>query len=172
MLRHIVKNHGNEQDEVELSRRSFFGRLAVGAALSMGIPGIAHAVKSTAVKADKNHRLAKSAKGAVRLPKHSAIQTNKEIRQTDKSARHAGAGSYKSAAVERGHLHTASADYRAQHNTRVRDVYTGKKYAGHTTSSYTNRNYHEGRSHSVIQPVQREPIVASVQEPLFLADHG
>jgi hypothetical protein len=55
MLRHNVENQSNEDDGVELSRRSFFGRLAVGAFLSIGMPGVVYAAKSAAVKAEKTN---------------------------------------------------------------------------------------------------------------------
>ncbi|QPK62185.1 DUF882 domain-containing protein [Methylomonas sp. LL1] len=184
MLKHNVENHSNEQDEVELSRRSFFGRLAVGAFLSIGIPGVVHAAKSESVKADKNHRLAHSAKTAVRLPKHSALKADRSAHQTGKSrsaklaqagksSKNAGTNNHKSAAVKQGHIQAAHADHNARHNTRVRDVFTGKKQTVNTASNHDRHNHHAGgRVHSIIQPGQKEPIIQPAQEPLFLADHG
>jgi uncharacterized protein YcbK (DUF882 family) len=178
--RHNLENQSNAHDEVELSRRSFFSRLAIGAALSIAIPGVVHAAKSTAVKADKNLRLAQSGRSAVRLPKHSASQISKAARQTSKiAASHHAVGKQqkvlagKNASGEHQQSHAAYSDYHAQHNTRVRDVYGGKKQGVETASYRTGGDHrHAGRTHSIIQPHQREPIVASAQEPLFLADHG
>lgn len=180
MHRRNVDNQSNEHDEVELSRRGFFSRFAVGAVLSLAMPGVVHAAKSTAVKADKNHRLAQSARSAVRLPKSSTSQLSKTARQTSKVAasHHAAAKQQKvlvgkSGSGEQGHLRTAYADYHAQHNTRVRDVYNGKKQGVYTASHHATRTYNQdGRVHSIIQPNQRESVIASPQEPLFLADHG
>ncbi|MDD1621458.1 MAG: DUF882 domain-containing protein [Methylococcaceae bacterium] len=180
MLRHNVENQSDANDEVELSRRSFFSRLAVGAALSMAIPGVVHAAKSTAVKADKNQRLTQSARSAVRLPKPSTSQMSKAARQTSKiSASHHAVDKQqktlagKNAPGEHKHSHAAYSDYHAQHNARVRDVYGGKKQGINTTSYRTGGDHHHGgRTHSIIQPNQRGPVVASSQEPLFLADHG
>jgi uncharacterized protein YcbK (DUF882 family) len=79
MLQRNVENDSNTQGdaEVELSRRSFFGRLAMGAMLSMALPRVVNAAsKSSAVKADKT-RLAQAERGAVRLPKHAALQASK-----------------------------------------------------------------------------------------------
>lgn len=169
MLRHNVENHDNEHDEVELSRRSFFGRLAVGAVLSMAMPGVVHAAKSAAVKADKNHRLAQS-RSAVRLPKNSVVKSAKGTRPASKLAHAASANKHK---VAEGRLHTAHADHHLQHNTRVRDVYTGKKQTVMTAANHSGQQHAQGgRTHSIIQSVHREPLAEPLQEPLFLADHG
>ncbi len=152
MQRDNIENQSNANDEVELSRRGFFSRLAVGALLSVGMPGVVHAAKSAAVKADKNHRLAQSSRSAVRIPKHSAVHTTKGVRHTSHAVgRHQ---------VERGHLHTAHADHLAQHNNRVRDVYAGRNH------------HHGGRAHSIVQPYQNDPFLNPEQEPIFLANHG
>ncbi|WP_446809352.1 YcbK family protein [Methylomonas sp. 2BW1-5-20] len=171
MQRHNEENQGNEHDQVELSRRSFFGRLAVGAVLSIAMPGIAHAAKSTAVKADKNHRLAQSTRSAVRLPKHGADQKTKAVRQIAKVGKTAGGNNYKVATAEHGRLQAAHADYHTQHS-RVRDVYTGKKQSIHTASHHVGQHHHGGRVQSIMQPAPREPIFDTLQEPLFLADRG
>jgi len=166
MLRHNVENDNNEHDAVELSRRSFFGRLAVGAVLSIAMPGVVHAAKSAAVKADKNHRLAQS-RSAVRLPKQQAAKVSKGVRQTGKLV---NASKRKPA---QGHLLSAHADHHAQHNARVRDVYTGKKQAISTASNHAGRHQtHSSRAHAIIQPAPREPFVEPVQDSLFLADRG
>ncbi|OAI09509.1 hypothetical protein A1353_04160 [Methylomonas methanica] len=172
MLRHNLENQDNKQDDVELSRRSFFGRLAVGAVLSIAMPGVVHAAKSVAVKADKNHRLAKSARSAVRLPKHGAIQATKAVRQPAKLSKSAGGNNLKPVAGEHGHLHTAHAERHIQHDSRVRDIYSGKKQ--HVTASYhANRHNNQGgRAQSIIQPAPREAFMEPSQDSLFLADHG
>ncbi|MCQ8118658.1 YcbK family protein [Methylomonas rosea] len=172
MLRHNLENQDNKQDDVELSRRSFFGRLAVGAVLSIAMPGVVHAAKSVAVKADKNHRLAKSARSAVRLPKHGAIQATKAVRQPAKLNKSAGGNNLKPVAGEHGRLHTAHAERHIQHDSRVRDIYTGKKQ--HVTASYhANRHSNQGgRAQSIIQPAPREAFMEPSQDSLFLADHG
>lgn len=153
MLRENIENQSDKQDGIELSRCGFFSRLAVGALLSIGTPSLVYAAKSKAVRADKNHRLAQSGKSAARLPKHSAIQTSRASHHTGKVA--------------------ARADHGAQHNSRVRDVYTGKKHAIHTASNHTSRNYaHSGRRHAIVQPYQNEPLFKPEQEPLFYANQG
>lgn len=181
MLRHNVKNNSNEDNEVELSRRSFFGRLAVGAALTIAMPGVVNAAKSTAVKADKNHRLAQSSRSAVRLPKQVATHKAKSGAQASKvSANHAGkqqklfAGNkHKSAHAEHEQLHTAHTNHRTQHNTRIHEVYTGKKRGMNLASHHSGNGRHHGhtgRSHSIIQ-TQREPVIEPVRESLFLSDY-
>ncbi len=179
MLRHNEENHSDEHDEVEQSRRSFFGRLAVGAVLSIAVPGVVQAAKSVAVKADKNHRLAKSAKSAVRLPKHSGLKTSKAVSSAGKGrSAKSGQGSRLSQTVaankhksSSGHLHTDSRQ--DQHNGRLRDVYSGKKHSGHIASRHAgSRHDSGGRAHSIIQANQRESIIETAQEPLFFADRG
>ncbi|CAD6880515.1 hypothetical protein [Methylomonas albis] len=173
MLRRNLENDKNEQDGVELSRRSFFGRFAVGAVLSIAMPGVVHAAKSVAVKADKNHRLAQSTRTAVRLPKHGAIQATKAVRQTTKLSKTAGGNNLKSVAGEHGRLHTAHADHHAQRDSRVRDIYTGKKQHVTTASYQANRHTNQGgRAHSIIQPGPREPFLETGQDSLFLSDRG
>jgi uncharacterized protein YcbK (DUF882 family) len=183
MQRENVENHSNQQDDVELSRRGFFSRLAIGAFLSIGMPGVVYAAKSAAVKADKNQRLAHSARTAVRIPKHGgALQTAKPGKLSASHAvgkRHesvllkSDAHKHKFAAAEHGRLHTAHADQHGSQITRVRDVYTGKKHGAHTSANYSGRHYqHGGRSHSIIQPVQREPLYEVEQEPMFLSSPG
>lgn len=170
MLRHNVENHDNEHDEVELSRRSFFGRLAVGAVLSIAMPGVVHAAKSSAVKADKNQRLANSSRTAVRLPKHAAKQA---VRYTPKLSKSAG-GSHKMASLEHGHLQTAHADVRQQHSARVRDIYSGRNPT-HTKASYhpcRHNTYGGDRGHSILQPSVRESFLEPGHDSLFLADRG
>jgi len=195
MKRENVENHNNQQDDVELSRRGFFSRLAIGAFLSIGMPGVVYAAKSAAVKAEKNQRLAHSARTAVRIPKHSpALQAAKSSKLSVSHAvgRHhevvnfkSDPHKYKFAAAEHGRLHTghadhhqgrfqtAHADYHGRHDSRVRDVYAGKKHAMHNPSYHSERHYQSGgRTHSIIQPVQREPLYEAEQEPLFLSNPG
>ena len=184
MKRENRENHSNQQDEVELSRRGFFSRLAIGAFLSIGMPGVVYAAKSAAVKADKNQRLAHTARTAVRIPKHSAaLQAAKPSKL---SASHAlgkhhevvslktDTHKHKFAAAEHGRMHAAHADHYASHNNhRVRDVYTGKKHAVHSASNYSEHHYqHSGRRHSIIQPAPREPLYEAEQEPYFFGNTG
>lgn len=144
MLKDNIENHGDGKDGVELSRRSFFNRLAVGAFLSLGAPGIVQAATAAAAKADKNHRQAHLARTSVRLPKHGSVRS---ARETHIAANHA-AGRHK----QNGHVH---------------DVYGGKK------AHYASRSHeHEGRRHGLIQPVEREPIIRPEQERLYLASQG
>jgi uncharacterized protein YcbK (DUF882 family) len=179
MLRHNEENQTDKPDEIELSRRSFFGRLAVGAVLSIAMPGAVHAAKSAAVKADKNHRLAQSTRTAVRLPKGganqktAARQSNRAAAKQQKvSAKKAGNG-HKSANAEHNRLHTSYADLHAQHNNRVRDIYNGKKQTLSSASVHTSRNHHQdGRVHSIIQPHRNGSILMPEQNTPFLADHG
>lgn len=182
MLKHNLENNSNEHDEVELSRRGFFGRLAVGAVLSLAVPGVVNAAKSASVKADKNHRQAQTQKTAVRLPKHSAAKTKPHQagkpstavtkRTHDKTAKGTAklaANKHKSSHVEHAHLQTAHSGQSA----RVRDVYTGKtRHTVSAASEHHGSHHQAGRSQSIIQPLQREPLLTSTQQPMFLADHG
>jgi|GEM_PF-141170 uncharacterized protein YcbK (DUF882 family) len=183
MKRENIENHSNQQDEVELSRRGFFSRLAVGAFLSIGMPGVVFAAKSAAVKAEKHQRMAQSARSAVRIPKHGAsLQTVKASKVSSNhlvDKHHAaitgktGLHQQKFATAEHGRLHAAHADHSTRHATRVRDVYTGKKHATHRGEHYQERHYQlGGRTHSIIQPVPREPLYEAEQEPSFLANLG
>lgn len=171
MLRHNLENHSNEQDEVELSRRGFFGRLTLGAVLAVTMPGIAHAAKSTVVKEDKQSRLAKSAKSAVRLPKHQLNKAVKSTHQTKKAAIKT-AKSGKSATSKNASLHSAQLDHHARQNTRVRDVYTGKKQGAKAEINHVGLKQNQGgKTHSIIRPGQREPFVGS-QDFMSVADRG
>lgn len=173
MLRHNVENPSDERDGVELCRRSFFGRLFVGAALSIAMPGVVHAAKSSAVKADKNHRLAQSAKTAVRLPKKrgdQALRTNHTVGKQQKAISGKAMPVSKKGKADHGHLHTAQVDH---NNHRVRDIYSGKKQILHTASNDTHRSLSRGgRVHSVIQPVSRETFFEPAEDSLFLGNNG
>jgi uncharacterized protein YcbK (DUF882 family) len=173
MRKDNLENHGNGQDDVELSRRSFFGRLALGAVLSIAMPGVVNAAKSATVKADKNHRLAKTARSAVRLPKREAAQASKVGRQTAKLNKSAGGNNLKPVVGGHGSLHAAHSERNMPHESRVRDIYTGKKHHVNTASYHANRHGHQGgRSNSIIQPAPRETFIESSQDSLFLADRG
>lgn len=169
MLRHNVENQSNEHDAVELSRRSFFSRFAIGAVLSIAMPGVVHAAKSKAVKADKTQRLAQSGKSAVRLPKHPSIQASKAEHKSSKtSSGHVKGKEQKIFASKHGKMNKAAASehktqhtaHHGHHNSRVRNVYA------------SNRGHHGGRTQSVIEAVHREPIIESAQEPMFLSDYS
>lgn len=180
MLRRNVENHSDERDDVELSRRSFFGRLAAGAVLSIAMPGVVYASKSESIKAGKNN---KSARTAVRLPKHRD-QAAKSGRQTskvrhaankhqnglsDKLSKNRTANKHKSTLAERGHL----PEQHAHQNARVKDVYSKKNHETTVASNYSNRiDHHSGRMHSIIQPTQGGQIIESTQDQMFFADHG
>lgn len=179
MLRRNLENHSNKQDEVELSRRSFFGRFAVGAVLSIAMPGVVQAAKKAAAKTDRKHGAANAGRTAVRLPKPAA----KAARDTHKAGPSRGAAkspmtvasrSAKSVRSEHGHAHQALADHRGgMHNSRVHDVYGGKKHGVTTEYHYASRHsYHGGRVHSEIQPIQRDLVLPGPREPMFLADRG
>ncbi len=177
MLRHNVENTSHEQDEVELSRRSFFSRLAVGAVLSIAMPGAVHAAKSSAVKADKNQRLAKSARSAARLPKSNNLQKTKAAKPASKTgSTHALAkpqktslGKHaKTSVIEQPSRHLARHD--THHNSRIRDVYTGKNQVNHLASSRSERAVIIPERSQSFMP--REPFLETPQEPMFLADRG
>lgn len=181
MLRDNVENHSDEHGEVERSRRSFFGRLAVGAVLSIAMPGVVHAAKSQEVKTGKNHRLAQQGRSAVRLPKHGSLQSARTERQVQKTATNHGNAklhrtllgkSGKAAPNQREHLHTAKADVHTASSSRVRDVYQGKRQQVGAGQHYASHSNHGGRVQSVIQPAPRSPILEPERSPLFLADHG
>ncbi|MCK9605425.1 MAG: DUF882 domain-containing protein [Methylomonas sp.] len=175
MLRHNVENNSNEPDEVELSRRSFFGRLAVGAVLSIGMPGVVHASKP-----EKNKPA--QSRSAVRIPKKSAHKAAKATGKTSKVSTSKSAGKAKtnqaqfaksskaSHSAKQKLLKTAHADRRAQQNNRVRDVYTGKNQPVHVASGHAQD--HSGRVHSIIRPGQRDPIIHSSQGSMASADQG
>jgi len=175
MLRRNLENHSSKQDEVELSRRSFFGRFAVGAVLSIAMPGAVQAAKRSAAKSEHNHGAAAAGRTAVRLPKHAA----KAAREIHKSGSSRGSNmtvasrSAKSARPDHGHARLASADQHGAPNSRVHDVYGGKKHGVTTEYHYANRHsYHGGRVHSEIQPIQRDLVLPGPREPMFLADRG
>jgi len=183
MKRENVDNHRNQHDEVELSRRGFFSRLAIGAFLTIGMPGVVYAAKSAAVKAEKNQRLAHSARTAVRIPKHSpALQTAKPSKLSTNHAfgKYHEAVSHKSdshkhnfIASEHGRFQVAHDSHHGRHDARVRDVYTGKHHPTHYASNHSERHYQSsGRTHSILQPVQRSPLYEAEQESLFLANPG
>ncbi|MGD0958655.1 MAG: DUF882 domain-containing protein [Methylomonas sp.] len=155
MQKDKVENKKNEHAEVELSRRGFIGRWAVGAFLSIGLPGVVHAAKSSVVKSDKNHRLARSGKSMARLPKHDgAVHTSRGYHQAGKL-------------TERVDHHMA------QSNSRVRDVYAGRKHAIHTASNTTGRHrVNSDRRHAIVHPFQNEPIAIPEQEQLFHANNS
>jgi uncharacterized protein YcbK (DUF882 family) len=171
MLQHHIENNSEENDEVELSRRSFFGRLAVGAVLSIAMPGVVNAAK----KADKNHKPTKKVKSGARLPKHAAgksakagHQTSKLVStksvKTSKSNKTLGAKEQHLTYAKRGHSHSVKAARRAEQNSRVHTVYSGKK--GHATvvSKQADSRYDlADRDEPIIQPAQKQ---------LFVADHS
>lgn len=192
MLRHNVENNGNEHDEVQLSRRGFFGRLAVGAVLSIGMPGVVYAAK-----ADKN-RPAQS-RSAVRIPKKNALKASKTADQSHKGSASRAAGESKkvlaghtksnkahiakltkasqSSKTTAGNRHaTASGRQKhlktAQHDTRVRDVYAGNNQSSVAASNSLDYEPSQvGRVHSIIQP-GHQPLIQPVQETVSLAEHG
>lgn len=169
MKQNVVNDNG-EQENVELSRRGFFGRFALGAVLSIAMPGIAHAAKSTAVKEDKKNRLAKSAKSTVRLPKN---KPEKGVKASHHKATAAlkTAKSGKIPTSKHGHLHTAQLDRPAQHGNRVRDVYTGKTQGKNTAIHHAGHIQKHGEAPSIIRPAQKD-LIATPQESLYFADRG
>lgn len=175
MLRHNVENDKHEKDEVELSRRSFFSRLAIGAVLSVAVPGVVHAAKSQSVKEDKKHRLAQSNRGAVRLPKHAQNKAHPTSKAGSKQQKLAAAKADKSgkvATAKNERLHTAKSKHSVEHNTRVRDVYTGQKQGTKTVShSSSHTQNHGGKVQSIIHTPSRQPIIEHSGSP-FVADHG
>lgn len=178
MLRQTEENQTDERDEVELSRRSFFGRLAVGAVLSIAMPGAVHAAKSKVIKADKNHRLAQSSRTAVRLPKHAAAQKTKATRHASHTTgkpqkAHTGKTVSNNRKSASGNLHTAHLDHHNPHSARVRDVYNGKKQTLSSTAGHNHLSHsQDGRVHSIIQPGHHGPIIQPDQQHPFLADRG
>lgn len=191
MLRHNVENSSDERDDVELSRRGFFGRLAVGAVLSIGMPGVVYAAKS-----DKNKPA--QTRSAVRIPKKNALKATKAADKSHKGSASRAAGESKkalaghtksnkahvakltkasqSSKTTAGNRHAAASDRQkhlktAQHNTRVRDVYTGKNQPLNVATHSSSQDQ-AGRVHSIIQPGHREPVIQPVQETVSLAEHG
>lgn len=164
MLRHNIENNSSENDEVKLSRRSFFGRLAVGAVLSIAMPGVVNAAKST--KADKS---AQKAKTKVRLPKQTAKKTANAGHHTTKvkSAKLAKNSKVNKTFAAKNHkLETAKhghSDVRhASISTRKHDVYAGKNKAVKAVNVASTHDI-DSRADTIIQPAR---------EPMFLADRG
>ncbi|MCQ8103393.1 DUF882 domain-containing protein [Methylomonas sp. SURF-2] len=191
MLKHNAENNARERDEVELSRRGFFGRLAVGAVLSIGMPGVVYAAKP-----DKNKPA--QTRSAVRIPKKNAV---KAVKSADKS--HKGSAvrpvgenkkvlsggtksnkahiakltkAQKTGKAASDHRHaTASAQQKQLHsarqNARVRDVYTGKNQPLNVASQSSSHTQ-AGRQHSIIQPGHREPLIQPEMQNSPFMDHG
>jgi len=176
MLIRKKKNSSDEREEIALSRRSFFSRLAVGTVLSMAVPGVVNAAKKTAVKDDKTHR---SSKSAARLPKHTATSTKAVSKSAKVSKNHtsakvksvANANSVKSSTSVSRH-NVAS---KVSRNIRVKDTYasrkskSGKNVATHFVS---NQQQPSGRTHSIIRPGHKDPIIETAYQPSVLADRG
>ena len=154
MLRHFIENNSKENDEVELSRRGFFGRFAVGAVLSIAMPGVVNAAK----KADKNQRIAKKAKtSGVRLPKHKAKTTTKVVHHSSKvkSVKSSKTGKASKALAAKKHKLTHAKHTR--NSTRVHSVIAGKRQHGGSGLHYADK------ADSIIQPEQKS---------IFVANHG
>lgn len=151
MLRHNIENKSDERDELELSRRSFFGRFAIGAVLSIGMPGLVHAAKT-----EKNKQA--KARSAVRIPKKSAPKTAKTSGKTGKvSVKKVSA---KSPKVKTGK--TQSAQTRL-----VKSSQTAK-----SDSNSFHIQSREGRIHSIIRPGQRQPTIQSARGSIISGGHG
>ena len=158
-----LENHCDEQESVELSRRGFFSRFALGALISVAVPTIAHASSST----DKS-RQSKSARTAVRLPKYkSKSAKSSKLTRTNAAKK---AKSSKTASRQVGHLHVADSDHQA--NTRVRDIYHGKKHGANALVHHTSHT--QGlieKTPSVIQTGSRE-VITDTSNSLHIADRG
>lgn len=188
MLRHDLENHNAGPEESGFSRRSFFSRFALGAALSVVIPGVAHATKSAEIKADKKNRLAQSPKSNVRLPKQLPQQGRQTVshERSNQAIDRKAKGFADRASTSKATLHqphknpelkrsntTQVAHHAEQHSTRIRDRYPQQRQI--ITSSGSNHSQHlagSNRLHSVIQPNHKDSIFESTNTPLFIADHG
>ncbi|MBS3965350.1 MAG: DUF882 domain-containing protein [Methylomonas sp.] len=162
MFRRNIEKKSTGHGTVELSRRSFFGRLAIGAALSIGVPGVVQAAKSANVKADKNTRL-QARKTTARLPKQPANQSAKTVFRNGKAQANRLQTTRASVQAKHATRHAESQSHVA--NARVRDVYHGNKHTSHVSANRT----HETR---IIQPSQRGTIIEPLRESPFLSDHG
>jgi uncharacterized protein YcbK (DUF882 family) len=170
MLMRNEESGNNERDEVELSRRSFFSRLALGTVLSIAMPGVVHAAKSAPGKDDKKQGITKS---SARLPKRRAKSAEAASKVSKKSAHHAtgklqkvsGAKAGKSSKTGAMHSHKSSTAKHQQHKGRVRDVYAGKKQGNKARIHHAGLNHKHaaGRSETIIRPEQRS---------ISLADRG
>lgn len=195
MLRHDVKNHNTEQDENGLSRRRFFSRIAVGAALSIALPGMAQAAKNTTVKKEDkpNHHSTPSSRSAVRLPKQVTSQDRKATNKFSKTTPHhttdknpkvlaskTPSESFKTrlpnnhtkpAHVEHNQTHALHASHHGDHASgRVRDVYNHPSKSTIITRAVDHKSHN--RSHSVIHTAHRDSILDPGRTPLVLADHS
>ncbi|MGR8930662.1 MAG: YcbK family protein [Gammaproteobacteria bacterium] len=148
MLKHNVENDGERQENVELARRGFLGRLALGTVLSIAMPGIVHAAKSAVVKEDKKNRLTKSAGSAARLPKYKAV---------------------KSVNQKKDAMRVSSSDRQSMHKARVRDVYAGKNTR--TKAEHVSRSQSSSRASSIVRPVHR-PVLPEPRVTAHVADRG
>lgn len=163
MLKNKPENHSDEQENIELSRRGFFSRFALGAVLSVAAPSIAHASNSTTEK----NRQAKSAKTAVRLPKYKS-KAAKSSKRTSVTTVKKGKLT-KTSTHQGGHLHVAHSDHHA--NARVRDVY-GKKQGTDAIIHHTSQSQgHIEKTHSIIRPVSRGVITDASSSP-HITDRG
>ncbi|MGY6275383.1 YcbK family protein [Methylomonas sp. MgM2] len=156
----MLENHNDEQENVELSRRGFFSRFALGAVLSIAVPSIAHASKSATEKS----RQIKSARAAVRLPKYKSKAVNSSKRESVATVKKARS------AKTAGHLHVAHSNSTA--NARVRDIYNGKKQGTNAVIQHVGQSQgHMERTHSSVGPFSRE-IITDSADSLHIADRG
>lgn len=151
MLRHNIENKSDERDELELSRRSFFGRLAIGAVLSIGMPGLVHAAKSEKNKPAK-------ARSAVRIPKKSAPKTAKASGKT-------GRVSVKKVSAKSPKVKTGKTQA-----TQTRLVKSAQTVKSDSNSFHIQSR--EGRIHSIIRPGQKQPTIQSARGSMSLGGHG
>ncbi|AEF98672.1 YcbK family protein [Methylomonas methanica] len=149
MLRRNIENKSDERDELELSRRSFFGRLAIGAVLSIGMPGLVHAAKTEKSKQAK-------ARSAVRIPKKSTPKTAKTSAKTSKVL--VKKVSSKSSKVK---------------SSKTQSPQTRLVKASKTVNSNSfHINSRDGRIHSIIRPGQKHPTIQSARGSMSLGGHG
>lgn len=158
MFSYAKKDQSPEHnEEAALSRRSFLGRLAFGAALSITLPEAVFAAK----KAEAHQAATQTAKSAVRLPKtktQPAIQANKPAVSL--------ANKQKTATPKP--LQVASVD---QHpaNNRIHDVYGSKKHAANRESHTQD---HHSQSQSIIQTRSKTPLARpTTSDSLLEANH-
>jgi len=157
-----LENHSDEQENVELSRRGFFSRFALGALISVTAPNIAHASNSTSSKS----RQTKSAKTAVRLPKYKSKSAKSSKRVSVTKGKKGKLTKTSTHQVKR--LHAADTDHHA--NARVQDIYNGNKHGANAVVHHASHTPNQlETTSSLIRPVSKEVITS---DSSHIADRG
>lgn len=181
MQRHDLKNHNTEQDENGLSRRNFFSRIAVGAALSLALPCMAYAEKT-----NKNNRLTTKPKSSARLPKYLASHDIRSHNNSNVSVVHTATSrqktsnskaiseSVKTRLKKNNPKQTILIENRhTKQHSRIQAVYSHQNSRViHSTQPASHKHSNGGRLHSVIGPAHKPTVLADSKTPPMLAEHS